>query len=192
VTTIGVGMQGHSGQALGASTAIQLFSRIPVSEDTRSIVWRLAMAGEYGDGRVTSGWLAAGIGRAEMLPAGSHAEQRYVGGMWLPVFHATMPLVVLELHERGVRLVGRRRVLRAMFPIWEARYEELSEVRAIGKFPLLATGVRFRVAEGENGWSIFWYLRRRRVLQALEERGLCVRADPLRLNVLNPGIPADR
>jgi hypothetical protein len=141
---------------------------------------------------MTGGWLSARLNRASVLPATSEPDRRFVGGMrvggglrWS--FNATWPLAVLELHDDGLRLVTRGRLMRSIAPVWEANYKELTEVRAVGKIPLFTTGVRLRVATGENSWAIFWCLRRERVLLALRERGLDVQADPDRLNALDPG-----
>jgi len=112
-----------------------------------------------------------------------------VGGI-LRSFNATWPLATLELHSTGLRIGTRGRILKALAPVWEASYQELNEVRAVGKIPLFTTGIRFRVPSDENSWAIFWCLRRQRVLQALIDRGLEVRVDADRLNFLNPGRPA--
>lgn len=153
--------------------------------------WRVRVAVECDHRRVTPGWLAAGLNRSEVLPIDSEADQEFVGGMrvgrLLRSFNATLPLAVLELHPTGLRIRTRGRILRAVAPVWEAGYEELSEVRSVGKIFLFTTGIRFRVPGEENSWAIFWCIRRRRVLQALLDRGIEARADADRLNLLNPG-----
>jgi len=149
---------------------------------------------ECDDRRMATGWLSGGLNRSDVLPDGSEADQHFVGGMrvggLLRSFNATLPLAVLELHTTGLRIRTRGRCLQSVAPIWEARYLELTEVRAVGKIPLLTTGIRFRVTRSENSWAIFWTARRRRVLQALIDRGVEVRTDADRLNFLNPGRPA--
>gem|GEM_PF-2988106 len=104
----------------------------------------------------------------------------------LDAFNATWPLVALEVHSAGVRLVPTIGLIPRP-PTWEARYDELSEVRAVGKLPIVTTGVRLRVGDGEDEWVVFWHFRRRKPMQALENRGIRVRWDADRLNYFNPG-----
>lgn len=140
---------------------------------------------------MATGWLSGGLNRSGVLADSSEADQRFVGGMrvggLLRSFNATMPLAVLELYASGLRIRTRGRFLRTLAPLWEASYLELIEVRAVGNIPLFTTGIRFRVASGENSWAIFWCARRGRVLQALVDRRVEVRTDADRLNFLNPG-----
>lgn len=140
---------------------------------------------------MATGWLTGGLNRSGVLADSSEADQRFVGGMrvggLLRSFNATLPLAVLELHATGLRIRTRGRLLRALAPLWEASYQELIEVRAVGKIPLFTTGIRFRVSSGENSWAIFWCVRRGRVLQAIIDRHVEVQADADRLNFLNPG-----
>lgn len=145
-------------------------------------------AASWDDRLVESGSPFGGMSRTQVLPSDSQAEQRVIGGMRVGrfAFNATWPLAALELHEAGLR-VATRRLLKLMAVTWEALYEELIEVQAVGKIPLLTTGIRFRVKSRENSWVIFWCLRRKRVLQALTDRGVAVRNEPDRLHLFDPG-----
>lgn len=70
---------------------------------------------------MASGRLFAGLSPADVLPAASAPDRRFVGGMrvgaLLTSFNATWRLVVLELHGDGLRLVTRGRLLRAIAPM---------------------------------------------------------------------------
>jgi hypothetical protein len=85
-------------------------------------------------------------------------------------FNATVPLAVLELHATGVRIRARGRLLGAYAPVWEAGYPELTEVRAVGRIPLVTTGIRFGCASGDPSWAVFWCPSRERVLRVLADR----------------------
>jgi len=89
-------------------------------------------------------------------------------------YSAPRPFAVLDLHEAGVRIRLRGRVLGGTGPTWEARYDEFVEVRSIGRVPLFSTGVRFLVETGPNRRAVFRSLRPRRLRVALADRGVDV------------------
>ena len=89
-------------------------------------------------------------------------------------YSAPKPFAVLDLHEVGVRIRLRGRVLGAAGPTWEARYEELVEVRSIGRVPWFSTGVRFHVETGPNRRAVFRSFRPKVLRRALADRGVAV------------------
>jgi hypothetical protein len=113
-------------------------------------------------------------------------KKSYVGGMRLKTFNATLPLIRLDLFEDALRMRSSIRLLNRLIPIWEARFEELSEIRAIGGSSIFTSGIRFRAC-ATSDWVIFWTGSRPKVLSGLEALGLNVNRDPLRLNIFNPG-----
>ena len=103
-------------------------------------------------------------------------------------YTATRPLVSLTLFSEGLSMEANesRHLLRHAVPVWQARYDDLAEVQAVGKMPLIATGIRFRTAStGE--WAVFWTSDRPRVLQALSAHGLDVKTEPIRFRYTDPG-----
>ena len=70
-------------------------------------------------------------------------------------------------------------------PTWEARYEEITNVAAVGRVPVMTHGVRFRTVDGE--WVVFWAINRGKVLRTLAARGLAVAPKPVRFHFLDPG-----
>ncbi|HUC15622.1 MAG TPA: hypothetical protein VMS00_14325 [Acidimicrobiales bacterium] len=102
-------------------------------------------------------------------------------------WNATIPFARLSFFSEGLRLGSSIRFLpfRALMPVWEARYDELTEVSAIGPIPLMNWGVRFRVASDE--WIVFWTLRRSKVLQEVAARGVTVNTKPVRFRYFHPG-----
>jgi hypothetical protein len=113
-------------------------------------------------------------------------KKSYVGGMRLKSFNATLPLVRLDLFEDALRMRSSIRLLNRLVPVWEARFEELTEVRAIGGSSIFTSGIRFRV-HPTSDWVIFWTSARPNVLSRIEALGLSVNRDPLRFNIFNPG-----
>lgn len=99
---------------------------------------------------------------------------------------ATWPLVRLSLLAEGIRLESSVRFLRFVVPIWEARYDELAEVQAVGRIPLFTTGIRFRT-ETADEWIVYWTPERSTVMRALAAHGVKINTDPVRLHFLNPG-----
>jgi hypothetical protein len=114
------------------------------------------------------------------------AEVSYIGGMRLGGFNATWPLVRLDLFPTGIRMHSSIRLLRSMIPRWEARFEELQEVQAVGRIQLLTTGVRLRTG-GADSWIIFWTAHRSQVLETIKSFDVAVDPAPRRLYLLNPG-----
>ena len=127
---------------------------------------------------MSPGWLSGGHDRTGAIPDGSVRDLSFVGGMRIGGVHnyysAPRPFAVLDLHEAGVRIRLRGRVLGATGPTWEARYEELVEVRSIGSVPRFSTGVRFLVETGPNRRAVFRSFRPRRLRVALADRGVDV------------------
>jgi hypothetical protein len=130
------------------------------------------------DGRMSLGWLSGGHDRTGAIPDGSVRDLSFVGGMRIGGTHnyyrAPRPFAVLDLHGAGVRIRLRGRVLGATGPTWEARYEELVEVRSIGRVPWFSTGVRFLVETGPNRRAVFRSFRPRRLRVALADRSVDV------------------
>ncbi len=123
----------------------------------------------------------------------SKPERSFLGGIRLGRalggrgYNATWPLVRLSLFPEGLRMESSRRFLAPIVPVWEVRFDEISEVSAVGKIPLFSTGVRLRTKSGAGDWAVFWTVHRPRVLQALADRGLEVERRPVRFHYLNPG-----
>jgi hypothetical protein len=133
------------------------------------------------------------------LVAGAIPERSFIGGMrlpwsvsgrnWFGGYNATWPLVRLSLFSDGLRLRGTRfAVVTSLIPVWEARYDELSEVSAVERIPFITTGVRLRSKDDPNDWVVFWaLLTRAKVLQALAGHGVTVTTKPVRLRPFRPG-----
>jgi hypothetical protein len=78
---------------------------------------------------------------------------------------------------------------RFLVPVWEAQYEELSEVSAIGRIEGVTSGVRFR-AGGPKEWIVFWALSGSAVsalLMELAARGVSANTSPARFRYFQPG-----
>jgi hypothetical protein len=138
---------------------------------------------------IAPGRLVAGLGHGQL------AMRAFVGGVRTPLWHVTLlggwnvtyPLANLSLFDDGLRISGNRRLLpfSILVPKWEARYEELTEVAAVGKIDGITSGVLFRTAE-KGGWILFWTISRQSVLDALVSYGVTVVTTPRRLNYLRP------
>jgi hypothetical protein len=113
-------------------------------------------------------------------------EAAFVGGMRLGGslrgYNATWPLARLTLVRDGFRIERSARLLPV--PSWAARYDELTEVQAVGKISLFTTGVRFRASDG--AWVVFWTRDRIAVMEAFASRGVAVNTEPIRFNFLHP------
>src|SRR5664280_1118756 len=137
--------------------------------------------------RNRSRWSPSGR-RVADLGQGAGSAESFVGGMRIGWYTATRPLVSLTLFSEGLSMEANksRHLLRHAVPVWQARYDDLAEVQAVGKVPLIATGSRFRTAStGE--WAVFWTSERPRVLQALSAHGVDVKAEPIRFRYTDPG-----
>jgi hypothetical protein len=104
--------------------------------------------------------------------------------MRLSFMAATLPLVRLELLADGLRIKPSPNFLKSFIPVWEAHYDELADVQAVGTVPLF-TGIRLRTATSD--WVIFWTLKRPDVLRAIGTHGVTVHAEPTRFHFLDPG-----
>jgi len=88
---------------------------------------------------------------------------------------ATWPLAKLDLFANGLRIGPSTHWLGFVLSKWEARFEELTEVQAVGR-SRLASYIRFRVGRYEV--ALFGSFNRPEVLRCLEELGLSVGLDP--------------
>jgi hypothetical protein len=87
--------------------------------------------------------------------------------------------VDLTLFPKGLRISASKVVpLKYQFPTWEARYDELIDVSAVGFFP--RCGVRFYADHTNFGLIIFYTIRPSGVLEALAIRGIRVNVKPIR------------
>jgi hypothetical protein len=113
-------------------------------------------------------------------------EFSHVGGARLQGFNATWPLIRLDLFGTGLRLRDRLKLPGIQMPNWEARYDELTEVQAVGRTPLFSTGIRFRGAEPHE-WIVFWVMTGRQdVLTRIESHGVPVGREAVRFYYTNP------
>ena len=78
--------------------------------------------------------------------------------------------------------------MKSIVPVWEIRYDDVREAQAVGKIPVLSTGIRFR-SQSSSAWIIFWTTRRSAVLKALIDKGVVVNATPVRFHFLRPEAP---
>ncbi len=117
---------------------------------------------------------------------GQVSDFSYLGGMRHGGFNASWPLVRLDLFPTGRRMLSSTRLLRGLVPQWEARFDELREVQAVGKIKWLSTGIRFRT-ERVDDWIVFWTIHRPRVLASIENFGVTVNPDPKRVYFFNAG-----
>lgn len=111
----------------------------------------------------------------------------FVGGRRTGLLNATWPLVRMDLYGDGIRFRPSARFLHALIPTWEARFDEITEVRAVGNTDFFATGIRFRTNRPAD-FAVFWTFHRSEVLDALEESGLKVIREPARFHHLNPDL----
>lgn len=84
----------------------------------------------------------------------------------------------LSLFSDGLRLAAGPVTFKASVPRWEARYDELRQVSAVGTFP--ARGVRFYVGPAGHDVMIFYTWERRGLLRALQTLGVPVNFAPVR------------
>jgi hypothetical protein len=113
--------------------------------------------------------------------------QSFVGGQRTGLWNATWPLVRMDLYRDRVRLRPSARILRILVPPWEAAFEDITEVRAIGNIDFFTTGIRFKTSR-PAGTAVFWTFHRLEVLDALEAAGLAVNRVPARFHYLNPDL----
>lgn len=153
--------------------------------------------GERSTNRLQQKWI--GLRTPGRLVAGfdeRHGPTRtFIGGLRVPLWGAnilggwnvTAPFARLSLFDGGLRISGSTRVLSFLLPVptWEARYEELTEVAAVGKIEGITSGVLFRTADRRR-WVVFWTFNRKDVLSALLARGLPVVTTPRRFRYLRP------
>jgi hypothetical protein len=100
----------------------------------------------------------------------------FVGGMTSSTFDGGPGTIKLEFFDWGIRLRGAGNLrgfgmLRLLVPVWDARYEELTEARAV--IAPTNQGVRLRAA-GSAGPMTFWTRRGSEVLDRLHEHAVSV------------------
>jgi hypothetical protein len=111
----------------------------------------------------------------------------FLGGQQIGIWNATWPLARLDIHRERLCIQASASILRVLVPRWEASFEEITDVRAIGNIDYFTTGIRFRTNR-PSGSVLFWTFRRLEVLDALEAAGLTVNRAPVRLNYLHPDL----
>jgi hypothetical protein len=93
------------------------------------------------------------------------------GGMWRPgKYNAGPGTMSLDFFDWGIRLGGGD-LTRFLSPVWEARYEELTEARLV-KAPT-HQGIRLHAGDDE-GEVFFWTRGSSEVLDRLEEHAVAV------------------
>lgn len=121
----------------------------------------------------------------------------FVGGMrygYTGFANWSRGLVTMDIYQSGLELRPRYSFLRFLVPIWRARYDEISEVRWMGRSTpdstivtgllVMVRGVRFTTTDGD--YVIFWCTERDQVLDALARRGLTIEAERERFNYFSP------
>jgi hypothetical protein len=112
----------------------------------------------------------------------------FVGGMRTqprigPVgFNATVPLARLSIFSNGLRVGPSSSLLSLSVPTWEARFDELDVIQAIGRVKGFTTGILLRKSQSHE-WVVFWTLNREEVFTALEHIGITVSREPVRFRV---------
>jgi hypothetical protein len=114
----------------------------------------------------------------------------FVGGLRLRLVFANWgwPGARLTLCNEGVRIGPAWTVFRPFVPVRPFRYDDLSEVQAIGN-SLGMQGIRF-CSHSSGRWAIFWTFsraRRTKILEILRTLTSNVNSDPIWLNFWNPG-----
>jgi hypothetical protein len=110
----------------------------------------------------------------------------FVGGMRMqprlgpPSFNASVPFARLSVFTNGVRLGPSSSLLSLQVPTWEARFDELDVIQAIGRVKGVTTGVLFRKSQSRE-WVIFWTGNREQVFATFEHMGVTVSHEPIRL-----------
>lgn len=85
----------------------------------------------------------------------------------------------LTLFPNGLRIdASHLNWLKSTVPTWEARYDELIDVSAVGFFP--RRGVRFYADRTSFGLIVFYTFTRDAALMALSMRGVAVNLIPIR------------
>jgi hypothetical protein len=99
-------------------------------------------------------------------------------------FNATVPLVRLSLFSNGLRVGPSTPLLSMSVPTWEARFDELDVIQAIGRVRGVTTGILFRKSQSHE-WVIFWTSNREEVFTTLEQMNVTVSREPVRLRTGN-------
>ena len=85
----------------------------------------------------------------------------------------------LTLFPEGFRIEAGPLTFKAAVPTWEARYEELKDVSAVGTFPF-RPGARFYVGPASHDLIIFYTFGRKRLLRMVAVDGVTVNFAPVR------------
>lgn len=121
------------------------------------------------------------------IPDDERAMSSHVGGMRYSrsiTSNATWPLVRLDIFDSGIRLRPSISFLRISMPTWEATFDELEEVRAVGRsMPTL--GIRFRASTPDD-WAVFWTFKQDVVLGSLRAAGADVAPGIEQFHYFNP------
>lgn len=110
----------------------------------------------------------------------------FVGGMRRQprlspqAFNATGPFVRLSIFSNGVRVGPSSSLLSMSVPTWEARFDELDVIQAIGRVKGLTTGILFRKSQSHE-WVIFWTANREAIFTTLEHTGVTGSREPVQL-----------
>ncbi len=132
----------------------------------------------------------------------------YIGGMrrgFTGIGNWTYPLVRLRIYEDGLELGPSVPILKALVPIWRARFEDISVAESVGggqpdsaasfsvmavtfsptqRWGMMTRGVRIMAADG--GFAIFWCTRRDHVLTTLQSRSVNVNSEPQPFHFFSP------
>jgi hypothetical protein len=94
------------------------------------------------------------------------------------------PLIALSLFDTYLQMEPRFKFLKFTAPTWEARYNEIVELQAVG-FGGLNSGIRIMTERGD--WAVFKTRQRISVLSALSALQLPVISQPIGFDWTNPG-----
>ena len=92
------------------------------------------------------------------------------------------PTMRLDVFDGFIRLHARWRILRLVTPTWEIDFRDVVEVQAIRS----NRAVRLKAESGD--WLIFKTSQRDQLLQELNNLGLNVISQPVRVRWINPGV----
>jgi len=99
--------------------------------------------------------------------SGGRGTARFLGTMWLIGKRSfDVDTVGLDFFDWGIRLAGPGFFWRLMTPVWEARYEDLTEARLV--IAPTQRGIRLRAGDGGDE-VIFWTDQGSDVLDRLEQ-----------------------
>jgi len=112
----------------------------------------------------------------------------FIGGGRTRDYVASWPLVEMELFRNSIRIQLRARLLRRFIPAWEANFDEIADISAVGRIRYLDTYIRFRLT-GSAKWAMFFSISERsEIMDALTTLGLEVQREPDRFHFINPSL----